>query len=54
MHRLFLIGMVFLTAASMAAAQEKKEGASAGKIHGGQVDVVSAPDGTQGPGGGRN
>jgi hypothetical protein len=47
MRRLFLLGVVFLAAASMAAAQEKKEGAS-GKIHGGQVDVISAPDGTQG------
>jgi hypothetical protein len=48
MRRLFLLGVVFLAAASMAAAQEKKEGASSGKIHGGQVDVISAPDGTQG------
>jgi len=48
MRRLFLLGVVFLAAASMAAAQEKKEGASSGKIHGGQIDVISAPDGTQG------
>jgi hypothetical protein len=49
MYRIFFIGVVMaLAAASRAAAQEKKEGASSGKIHGGQVEVISAPDGTQG------